>query len=168
MLAVAGLLLRGSMAFGADDFPEYQVKAAFLLNFIKFTDWPATAFADASSPVYICILGDDPFGSALDQVVSGETVNGRKVAVRRIKRTPESQACQVLFIVKPDKDTFKTLPGPGVLTVGEGESFIRNGGMIAFIVENRRVRFDINQSAADAGALKLSSKLLTVARAVQK
>jgi hypothetical protein len=171
VLVALGALLWGPCAFAADDSLEYQVKAAFLLNFIKFIDWPESAFADQGSPVAICILGYDPFGHALDQVVEGETVNGRKVALQRIKRLPPSKSCQVLFIGKSEKDTLKTiLPElePGVLTVGEGESFMRAGGMIAFVIENRRVRFDVNQAVAETAALKLSSKLLSVARSVKK
>ncbi len=148
---------------------EYQVKAAFLLNFTKFIEWPADAFASDRAPITICVLGDDPFGNALDQIVAGEAVNARKLAIERLRRAPASKACQVLFIGKPEKD-YKILTGlgNGVLTVGEGDSFLRNGGMIAFVLDNRRVRFDINQTAVEGGQLKMSSKLLTVARSVKK
>jgi len=154
----------------ADQPQEYQVKAAFLLNFTKFIDWPAAAFADSGSPVAICILGDDPFGSALDQIVEGEVVDGRRISVQRIKRAPTPKSCQVVFVGKPEKEALKILRGlgPGVLTVSEGESFARSGGMIAFVIENRRVRFDINLTIAENAGLKLSSKLLTVARTVEK
>ncbi|MGD0298660.1 MAG: YfiR family protein [Bryobacteraceae bacterium] len=157
-------------SLAADESLEYQVKAAFVLNFIKFTEWPAAAFTDADSPVSICILGTDPFGNALDQLIAGESVNGRRVAVQRLKRAPSPKACQVLFMSKTEKDVDKILPalGPGVLSVGEGETFVRAGGVIAFIIENRRVRFDINQTAAENAELKLSSKLLSVARSIEK
>src|SRR4051794_10776660 len=89
---------------GAADSLEYNVKAAFLLNFTKFIEWPPTAFADSTAPIAICILGDDPFGSALDQIVNGETVNGRKVVLHRTKQVPGQNFCQVLFVSKPDKD----------------------------------------------------------------
>jgi YfiR/HmsC-like len=149
---------------------EYQVKAAFLLNFTKFVEWPASAFAQADSPVSICILGDDPFGSALDQIVAGEVVDGRKVAAERIRRPPAPQACQVLFVGKLEKGVEKLLLElkPGILTIGEGEGFLRDGGMIAFVLENRRVRFQINNTAAQNAGLKLSSKLLNVATVVEK
>ena len=148
---------------------EYQVKAAFLLNFTKFIEWPASAFRQPDSPVSICILGADPFGGALDQMVSGELVNGRKVVTQRIRTAPPPQLCQALFVGGPQKDAGKLLPalGPAVLTVGEGESFIRDGGMIAFVIENRRVRFEINQATAENAGLKLSSKLLSVAKQVE-
>ncbi len=149
---------------------EYEVKAAFLLNFTKFIEWPANAFAAPDSPFTICILGKDPFGRALDQIVEGESIAGRKLMVRRISQDPEPQTCQVVFISNGEKEVRRILSGlmNGVLTIGEGENFIRAGGMIAFAIENRRVRFDINQTAAESAGLKLSSKLLTVARTVDK
>ena len=149
---------------------EYQVKAAFLLNFPKFIQWPTTAFEDASSPIAICILGNDPFGATLDHLVEGETVNGRKLVVRRIHHSPAPKSCQVLFIGSSEPDASKVLAGtgPGVLTVGDGEDFLGKGGIIAFIVENRRVRFDISQAAAARASLVLSSRLLNVARSVEK
>jgi hypothetical protein len=149
---------------------EYQVKAAFLLNFTKFTEWPAAAFDTADSPIAICVLGNDPFGNTLDRIVAGEVVNGRKVVVRRIKRTPPKKSCQALFVSRPEKEVAGILPSvtEGVLTIGEGESFIRDGGMIAFVIENQRVRFGINAAAAENAGLKLSSKLLNVARSVEE
>jgi hypothetical protein len=168
---IAGIALLLSFPAQAADAPtEYQVQAAFLLNFTRFIEWPAAAFQAAGSPFDICILGDDPFGSALDQTVAGEIANGRSVAARRLLRAPEPKTCQVLFIGTSEKNIGKILSGlgPGVLTVGEGESFVRGGGMIAFVVENRRVRFEINQAAAESAGLKLSSRLLSVAKAVEK
>jgi hypothetical protein len=167
---VAALGLALPFSFQAADQPlEYQVKAAFLLNFTKFTEWPAAAFAAPDSPIDICILGDDPFGSVLERIVAGEVVNGRKVDTQRIKRAPPSKSCQVLFVRMPERDIPGILPGlgPGVLTVGEGEGFIRAGGMIAFVVENRRVRFKINQAAAENAGMKLSARLMNVAKSVE-
>jgi hypothetical protein len=153
-----------------DERLEYQVKAAFLLNFTKFIEWPVSAFDTSDSPIVICILGDDPFGNALDQIVAGEVVNGRRIVVQRIKRPPPVKTCQALFIGRQEKEVLKNLSdlGPGVLTIGEGQSFVHDGGMIAFVVENRRVRFGINETAAVSAGLKLSSKLLNVAKSVEK
>ena len=149
---------------------EYEVKAAFLLNFTRFTEWPASAFADPASPIAICILGHDPFGRALDDIIQGEQVNGRKLLVRRMNQVPPPQACQAIFIGNGERDVPRILNGldGGTLTVSEGEDFIREGGMIAFIIDNRRVRFDINQTAAEKAGLKLSSRLLSVARSVKR
>ena len=87
-----------------------------------------------------------------------------------MKQAPAPKSCQVVFVGRPEKDVRKFLPawGPEYLTVGEGESFVRDGGMIAFVLENRRVRFDINQTAAENAGLKLSSRLLSVAKAVER
>ncbi|HEX3746673.1 MAG TPA: YfiR family protein [Bryobacteraceae bacterium] len=149
---------------------EYDVKAAFLLNFAKFTAWPPTAFPAPDSPIAICILGKDPFGHALDELVQDEVVDGRKVVVRRIAQAPAAHSCQIVFTQQTGKEAATILNGlgPGVLTVGEGESFVHQGGIIAFLLESRHVRFDIDQKAATLAELKLSSKLLAVARAVQK
>lgn len=149
---------------------EYEVKAAFLLNFAKFTDWPPSAFPAPNSPIAICILGKDPFGHALDELVQDEVVNGRRVVVRRITQSPPVHACQIVFTQESRKDAAEILNslGPGVLTVGEGESFVHSGGIIGFLIESRHVRFDIDQKAAESADLKLSSKLLAVARRVQK
>lgn len=142
---------------------EYQIKAAYLLNFTKFIEWPPTAYGDAETPFTICIAGHDPFGAVIDQVVDGEAVNGRKIVVRRLE-TQSATSCHMIY-------GGKAVPGPsqsGVLTVGEGETFVKNGGIIGFVVENRRVRFDINQRVAQRAGILLSSKLLSVARAVEK
>ena len=143
---------------------EYDVKAAFLLNFAKFVEWPASS----TSPFTICIVGDDPFGAVLDQLVEGETVQGRRIVVSRVSRVADS--CMVVFAGSSQRDLARIVSnaGPGVLTVGEGERFLREGGMITFIVENRRVRFDINHKAVAAGGLHVSSKLLSVARTVRR
>jgi hypothetical protein len=169
-LALAFAIILRPSAFAMDGPLEYQVKAAFLLNFTKFVQWPATAFASADSPIAICVWGNDPFGKVLDEIVAEEVVDGRKVVVRRIKGSPAPQTCQALFVNGTEKETPGSLSGlgMGVLTIGEGEAFVRRGGMIAFVVENRHVRFGINESAAQAAGLKLSSKLLNVARSVEK
>jgi hypothetical protein len=157
-------------SIAAEEPLEYQVKAAFLLNFTKFVEWPETVFTSPEAPIAICILGNDPFGATLSQIVAGETANGRKVTVERIKRAPSPKSCQVLFAGGSEKDVPKLFPtlGSGVLTVGEGESFVHGGGMIAFVIESRRVRFEINQAAAENAGLKLSARLLNVAKAVEK
>jgi len=159
-------------AAGGDHEPsvEYEVKAAFLLNFAKFIEWPPTAFADSQSALEICLLGRDPFGHALDDLVQGEAVNGRKLLVRRLSAPPGPQSCQIVFVDPEMKDMKTVLDalGPGVLTVSEGEHFLREGGMIALVLDNRRVRFDINQAASDNHGLKFSSKLLSVARSVTR
>jgi hypothetical protein len=148
---------------------EYQVKAAFLLNFTKFIEWPVSDQPASSAPFTICILGEDPFGPALDQIIEGETANGQRIAVQRSRREPVKN-CQLLYVDKAERGIPEILTnvGRGVLTVGEGENFLREGGMIAFVLENRRVRFNINLPAARNASLKFSSKLLNVAKVVEQ
>ena len=97
-------------------------------------------------------------------------MSGRRVTVSRIKRAPAPKSCQVLFVNRPEKEFLNLVPslGPGVLTVGEGQTFVKDGGMIAFVIENRRIRFIANQTAAENAMLKMSSKLLNVARDVKE
>lgn len=147
---------------------ENEVKAAFLLNFTKFIEWPNTEAA-ADGPFNICIWGEDPFGPALDQTLQNEKVNGHALTVQRLGRN-SPKACRILYIDRNEKDVKELLGtlGPGVLTVGEGEGFLKEGGMIAFVPENRRVRFSINLQATRNAALIPSSRLLAVARSVDR
>jgi hypothetical protein len=171
LLLACSLLTIGHPARAAEEQPlEYQVKAAFLLNFTKFVGWPPAAFADEHSPLAICILGEDPFGSTLDEIVKGENVNGHDLAVQRIRRAPAPKLCQVLFISRSEKEIPRILEelGPGVLTVGDGDNFLRDGGIIAFVIQDRRVRFDIDQRAAAKAMLTMSSRLMNVARSVER
>jgi len=164
---ITGLLRQATAA--DEQSLEYQVKAAFLLNFTKFTEWPGSVFPSPTSPFTICIMGTDPFGSSLEQITRGEAVNGHRIAIERIKRGSRPQACQVLFMSRVEKGSGTVLAdlGSGVLTVGEGDGFLQDGGMISFVIENRRTRFDVNPTTAEAAGLKLSSRLLSVARSVK-
>jgi hypothetical protein len=169
-LRLAQLAALGLYAAAAQQPSASAVKAAFLLNFTKFVTWPASAFENAQSPLAICLLGEDPFGRALDELVEGETVDGRRLMVRRIDHAPEPKACQVLYVNgQPGVlgEILGSLPA-GVLTVGDEQGFLRDGGIIAFVIDHRHVRFDINQRAAARASLTLSARLLNVARSVQK
>jgi hypothetical protein len=148
---------------------EYDVKAAFLLNFTRFIDWPASEATGTDSPFTICVFGEDPFGPILDQTMQGELVNGRKIVVERVGNSV-ARACQILYLNRAEKGVREILSGvgTGVLTVGEGDGFIGEGGMIAFVLDNRRVRFNINLTASRNGMLTLSSRLLAVARSVER
>jgi hypothetical protein len=103
-------------------------------------------------------------------MVKGEAVNGHELVIEKIAREPAPKSCEVLFVARTDKEVRRILgeAGPGVLTVGEGEKFLQDGGIIAFVIEDRRVRFDIAQSAAARAMLTISSRLMSVARSVQK
>ena len=160
-LGTLDLLGQGAIA------PEYQLKAVFLYNFAQFVDWPAQAFADAQSPLVIGILGDDPFGSYLDETVRGEKVNGHPLIVQRYRRVNEARASQVLFISRSESDRleqiFSALKGRPVLTVGDMEDFCARGGMVRLRNERNKIRVRINLPVAKAANLAISSKLLRVA-----
>jgi len=150
---------------------EYQVKAAFLLNFTKFVEWPAAAFPASNTPITICVLGADPFGPTLDRIVEGENVSGRAIRVRRSVPEANPQGCHVAFISRSERtgiaQIVSSLRGSNVLTVSELPGFADAGGMIEFILEEGKVRFYINSAAGQAAGLTLSSRLLRVARAIR-
>jgi hypothetical protein len=149
---------------------EYQIKAVFLFNFVQFGEWPATAFPDAAAPIVIGVLGDDPFGSSLEEAVRGEAIRGRPLAIRRYRRVEEVENCQVLFISNSESSRIETiltrLNGRNILTVGDLEGFASRGGMIRFVTENKKIRFHVNLEAVRAAGLVLSSKLLRSAEIV--
>lgn len=149
---------------------QYQVEAAFLLHFTRFVEWPASAFPSPSAPFTLCVLGDDPFEGALEQLVEGEAVNGRKLRVEHLRRPPAANACQILYVGAAEKDVAAVLSdvGPAVLTVSDRTGFLQDGGIIAFVIEDRHVRFDINLRAAVKASLTISARLLNVARSVQR
>lgn len=144
---------------------EAEVKAAFLVSFAKFVEWPGRP---PGQDFVICIAGNDPFGSILERTVEGEVIANSRIALKRVPRW--QSPCQVLFVGASGLDNSRFLAGvpAGVLTVGEETSFLRDGGMIALVVEDRRVRFDVNYRAAVRGSVRISSKLLDVAREVEK
>jgi hypothetical protein len=146
---------------------EYQIKAVFLYNFAQFTDWPAKAFPDAQAPFLIGVLGDDPFGSYLDETVRGEKIGARSLVVQRFRRANEIRNCQVLFISRSENDRLdqdlSALKGRSILTVSDIDDFISRGGMIRLATEKGKVRVHIKLDTVRAANLNVSSKLLRVA-----
>lgn len=146
-----------------------EIEAVLLFNLTRFVDWPSVAFSDANAPVIIGILGRDPFGPELQNVVEGEQVNGRKVVVQRCSTIDEAAHCQVLFISSTEKSraraVVEALRGHPVLTVSDLEDFARrDGGMMAFYLSpEKKIRLRINLEAAKAEQLNISSKLIHVA-----
>jgi uncharacterized protein DUF4154 len=149
---------------------EYQVKAAFLFNFAKFVEWPSSSFSDASAPLRICVLGRDPFGEELRNIIKDKTVNGRRLEVDQGIDLQAARTCHILFIASSEKAelkrVFEVLRGTDALTVGDSKGFVEQGGMINFVLENNRVQFEVNRKAAEQVGLKISSKLLSVAKLV--
>jgi hypothetical protein len=149
---------------------EYQVKAAFLFNFAKFVEWPASSFANASAPLRICVLGPDPFGEQLRDIVNEKMVNGRRFEIDYMVDSSASRACHILFIASSKKNRtgqiLEMLRGSTAMTVGDTEGFVQQGGMINFVLVNNRVQFEVNRWAIEVAGLKISSKLLSVAKLV--
>ena len=157
---------------GAADVPkEYQVKGAFLYNFIKFTEWPAGTFPTTNAPVTIGVLGANPFNGTLMDMIRAKPIGGRDVQMKLCASLAEAKACHVLFIsASEDKQltaTLAALKGAPVLTVGDTEAFAKAGGMINFVPEGANLRFEINKASADAAGVKLSAQLLRLARTVR-
>jgi hypothetical protein len=146
---------------------EYQIKAAFIYNFAKFTDWPADAFRDAKAPFVLGILGENPFGNDLDRTLTGKTIAEHPMTIQIFRAAAEATNCHLLFINRTEKenlpDILKTVRGSSIMTVSEMDQFIEAGGMINFIEVANKIRFQINDDAAKSAHLKISSRLLGLA-----
>lgn len=150
---------------------EYQVEAAFLYNFAKYVSWPTRAFAAATDPILIGILGDDPFGDDLVRAVTREKpVQGRSFRVVHARNAADLVRCHLVFISRSEDSRLAQhlaslrRAGSPALTVGESPAFLAAGGAIRFVVEDKKVRFEINARAAEAAGISISSKLLSLAR----
>jgi hypothetical protein len=150
---------------------EYQVKAAFLFNFIQFVQWPPMIFTNTDEPFRIGVLGENPFDTALEETVQGETIGNHKIIVERARAVGELANCQVIFISKSEKkhvtEILSALGTKPVLSVSEIEGFAGRGGSINFYLEGSKVRFEINPAAAQRDGLKVSSQLLTLGKIVE-
>ena len=149
---------------------EYQVKAAFLYNFGRFVEWPPQS--PPPSTFTICVLGKDPFGSVLDDLIKDKSIQGMKLVARRLERVEDAGDCRILFISSSEDarlgHILAVLRGRSVLTVGEVERFAHRGGMINFRLEGAKVRFEINPDAAGQAGLTISSQLLKLARIIHE
>jgi hypothetical protein len=148
---------------------ENDVKAAFLYNFTKFVEWP-TSPAQNSEPFRICVVADDEFVRSVDRIIEGETVLGRRLVRTIPQSTQDARACAILYVSRATGERGTRLTSAvrdvPVLTVGDSPRFLEQGGAIGFVVENSRVRFDVSASSIQRAGLKVSSKLLRVARSV--
>jgi hypothetical protein len=150
---------------------EYSIKGAFLYNFGRYVQWPATAFFDDRAPFVIGVLGTDPFGAVLDEIANSAKVDGRTVVAKRFATLAEYAPCQILFIAASTDAKIKTealtkLQNKGVLLVGEEDGLVRQGAAVSFFIENNKVHFEINVQAARQQQLRVSSKLLSLAKIV--
>jgi len=171
------ILLAGAFTFMSQTpSVEGQVKAGFLYNFAQFIQWPSQARSDRQMPFTMCVTGD-PFEGVLEKRVERQTLNGRRIAVRRLGASDNLHGCHLLYVGKLEAKhtteflgaasrTFAT-DGLPILTVGDSEDFINVGGMIRFTEAGNRVRFEINPDAAERVSLRLSANLLRVADIVR-
>jgi len=149
---------------------EYQLKAEFIYNFAKFVVWPPATFPTPSDSFGMCVYERNPISAVLERDMQGKTVQGRRIAVKTVVNIGEARACQILFIGQIKKatlnDLLKDLQGAPVLTVGEAPGFTQAGGMINLAVESGQLRFVVNNGAARKVGLKISSRLLSLAKRV--
>jgi hypothetical protein len=151
---------------------DFQVKAAYLYNFGRFVEWPPKVTSAKTGSFTICVLGEDPFGRALDDILAREKIGNQSVAARRISNPRESLDCHILFISSSEANRLNkiidALDKSAVLTVSDLPEFSQHHGMIQFVLEGNRVRFEVNLSATQKAGLTLSSELLKVATAVRR
>ena len=166
MDAVSAILMDAGFAMSQPASVEYQVKAAFLFNFAKFVAWPREAFPRSDSPFTICLAGD-PFDGAVDRIVQGEVLDGRPLTVRRVNTGEAIRSCQIIYVAPSEarrsEEIINAVMNAPVLTVGEDDNFINEGGIIHFVKTGGRIRFQINPEAAEHASLKVSSRLLRLA-----
>ncbi|MBL8802610.1 MAG: YfiR family protein [Planctomycetes bacterium] len=150
---------------------EHQTKAAMLLKFLPYVKWPERAFATPTSPLRIAVVGTDPFGKALDETFKDKKFGERPIEVVRFKGVAEVEACHVLFAPESEAPRLdkllEKLTGKPVLLIGESKGFAANGGVINFVLKDKRVTFEINQDAAKRAEIELSSQLLQLATKVK-
>ena len=149
---------------------EYDLKAVFLYNLASFVDWPPSAFTSPEAPFVIAVVGEDPFGRVLDEVVANEHVGRHPMVVRRFRRAEEVGGCHVLFIGRSEarrvRDVLRRFRAVPVLTVGDLPGFVEAGGMVGFATQANHLQLYVNRQAINAAALGISSKLLEVAHVV--
>lgn len=160
------------------DSSEYLIKAGFIYNFASLVQWPSTSFSQADSPIVIAVLGEDHFGETLDHVLQGKKIDGHPFVIKRFRSVSEltksvasPRECQILYVsssaIPHLSEAIQVVRGLPILTIGEIPGFAKSGGIINFVLENNRIRFEVNVQAARDADLNISSRLLTLARIVQ-
>jgi hypothetical protein len=172
MLAVTMLFTISDVQAQQPRASEYKIKATYLFNFGKFVQWQSHDVAAQSDSFPICILGEDPFGAALDSILQGESIDGRAVIAKRVLNAEEGRSCRVLFISLSEaarvREVLMALDKAGVLTVSDIPQFSQHGGMIEFVTVGNKIRFEVNVAKTQDEGLVLSSDLLKVATTVRK
>jgi hypothetical protein len=164
--AVFGAVLFGPCAFASVPL-EYAVKAAYLSKFGIFVEWPNSVFDSPESPVILCIAGADPFDGTLDKVVQGQRIGNRKIVVRRMSTVSRDSGCEILYAGGSDQQSIDqalaAVSGANVLTVTDSVPDSHAPGIVEFVVQNNRVRFNIDDEAARRNGITISSHLLSLA-----
>lgn len=165
---VAGAALIGSAcAVAVPEATEYDVKAAFIYNFARFTEWPSSAFEHPTDPIRICIVGDDPFGNTLDEIVRGKMLAEHALVVARVGTPAGARDCHIAFVSRADSERLGSVIAAvrdrPVMTIGDTEDAAQRGAVLGFLIQNGRVRFAINTETAKRTGLVLSSQLIKLA-----
>ena len=171
----ASLLLLAALAMAvpapAVESDDYEQKGRFLLSFARFVEWPSQSQVGLNDEVRLCVLGSGDVTSALSEVLQGRRAGRRHVMVRRVVDLGGVTWCRIFFVTKSaelePESVLNSLGAASILTVGESDGFAANGGMVNFIHDRNRVRFEINEGAARRAGLKISSKLLRLAELVE-
>jgi hypothetical protein len=175
VLLIALALMESQVSVRAQDAValDYQVKAAFLVNFPKYVDWPSATFSGTNTSITVAVFGDDNVANEFQNMIqSGLAIDGHPVILKRIKSDAEiTGACQILFVANSERSRvsaiLEKLKGSPVLLVGDSDNFLEQGGMINMVPKNRKVRLQINLGAAREASLKISSRLLVAADVVK-
>jgi hypothetical protein len=150
---------------------EYNVKAALLLNFARFIEWPDRAFAGPREPIEVCVFAPNPFGEALARALGGETVSSRALLTRDVRTPADSAACHMLFVPEGSESRAAALvrkSGPHTVTIGESHRFEELGGAISFAVDGGRVRFSVNLKPVEERGVRISARMLKLASRVDR
>ena len=149
---------------------EYKLKAAYLLHFLQFVEWPDSVFENEKSPIIVTILGDDPFGKILDEITKSEKIGDHSITIKRTHSLSNLDFCHVLYISSSEKDNFKSIlrhiDSAPILTISDIDNFSEQGGNISFYLEENKLRFAINMQTLKQADLKVSSKLLRLAKII--
>jgi hypothetical protein len=166
-LALMALVATGNSSAAPAQPTEYALKSVFLYNFCRFMEWPNSAFSSPNDPLVIGVVGDDPFGSLLNEAVEGETYHGHPIRIEHYHSPRDIKHCQVLFVSHSEtsrtKEILAAVAGKSIVTVGETDGFLDMGGMIALTADHNRVRLRVNPANLRAANIDVSSKLLRVA-----
>jgi hypothetical protein len=151
---------------------EYQVKAAFIFNFTQFVEWPDSAFSSSDAPFVIGVMNRDPFDGALEEAMDGKSVGHHPISIKHFDSPNDINGCELLFVPADRDDSLSAIFGKlgksSVLTVGETDAFMASGGQFRFYIDGNRIRFEVDPDAVDGAGLKVSAKLMKLARIYKK